>query len=297
MSLSIRKLHPAIGAEVRGLDLSEPVDEGTVAAVRAAWLEHHVLVFPGQDISDEQHVAFSRNFSDLEMFPQATNRGSTVPEIFLVSNVDENDNILPVQSEPARYISLIQYWHTDSAYRPIPSLGAILHGLEVPEEGGETLFANLFAAYDALPAEKQAELALLRSKCSFEYSRTLKDLPPMKPEELAAVPPVEHPMVRVHEDGRKSLYISPPYMECIVGLSHDDSQALIAELTEFATQDRFVYRHKWSPHDILMWDNRSTMHIVTPYDSANKRRVMHRTSLVGTEAVIGVNGQTSLAAA
>jgi alpha-ketoglutarate-dependent taurine dioxygenase len=288
MTLSIRKLHPAVGAEVSGLDLASPLTAGTRTALLEAFAEHHVLVFPGADISDEEHVAFSRNFSDLETFPQGSMGAARLPEIYRVSNVGEDDEILPVESDTARYQSLTQVWHTDGSYLPVPSLGAVLHGIEVTDEGGETQFANMFLAHDALAEDRRRELEHLKARHSFQYSRALKGLPPMKPEELARVPPVDQPLIRVHPDGRHSLYLSAPLMECVVGWSDADSHALFTELVAHATQPAFVYRHRWRAHDVVMWDNRCTMHCVTPYDAATRRRVMHRTALVGTEPVTGV---------
>jgi alpha-ketoglutarate-dependent taurine dioxygenase len=289
MTLTIRKLHPAIGAEVSGLDLSRPLDDQTRADLLAAFAQHHVLVFPDADISDEQHVAFSRNFSQLETFPQGDMGMARLPEIYRVSNVGADDKILPTDSDTARYQSLTQTWHTDGSYLPVPSLGAVLHGIEVTNDGGETQFANMFHAHDALGDDRKQVVERLKARHSFQYSRTLKGLPPMKPEEAAKVPPVDHPLVRVHLDGRRSLYLSAPLMEGVVGWSEADSRALFEELLAHATKPDFVYRHTWSPHDVVMWDNRCTMHSVTPYDAANKRRIMHRTALVGAETVVGLD--------
>ena len=285
MNIKVEKLHPVIGAKVTGIDWSGPLDEGTIAALKSAFARHHVLLFPNGDISDETHVAFSRCFSDLEVFPQGDMGTARLPEIYRVSNVDDNNQILPVESDTARYQSLTQMWHTDGSYLPIPSLGAVLHGIEVTIQGGETQFANMFAAYDALPDQMKTRLAPLKARHSFQQPRALKNLPAMKAAEAAKVPPVDQPLVRQHPDGGRSLYLSPPLMEGIVGWSDGDSRALFDELIAHATQAQFVYRHTWSPHDILMWDNRCTMHCVLPYDSANTRRIMHRTALVGTDPV------------
>jgi len=288
-SLQVRYLHPALGAEVAGLDLRRELDDATVEEIRELWFERHLLVFPGQAISDEQHVAFSRRFAELELFPQSDNRGDRNPLILRVSNCDENGALLGKDHPTVVYLSLVEFWHTDSGYRPIPSLGAILHGREVVEDGGETHFANLLAAHDALPEATRRRIEHIQARHSFEFSRSLRNLPPMKPEEAAAVPPAWHPLTRVHPDrgGRRSLYLNWPYIDAIEGLDFEASRRLIAELTEFAAQPQFVYRHRWRPHDILMWDNRVTMHQVTPYDAARRKRIMHRTALKGTEPVLG----------
>ena len=183
--------------------------------------------------------------------------------------------------------SLTWFWHTDSCYRPIPSRGAILHGIEVVQGGGgETRFANLKQALAEMPAALRARIETLEARHSFVWMRTHRDLAPMKPEEAASVPAVRHKLIRNHGDGSQSLYISPLYMERIGGLDEDETRALVEELSEWASQDRFVYQHSWRRHDVVMWDNTWTMHLVLPYDQATKRRVMHRTAIAGTEAVL-----------
>ncbi len=287
VSIRLRKLHPLIGAEVRGVSLAEPLDRETAEAIKAAWLEHGVLLFPDQPITDEQQVAFSRHFGSLEIFPQADNRSNRVPEIFRVTNVGDDNRIRPVDTPSAQYSTLIWVWHTDSSYRPVPSKGAVLHAIEVVKKGGDTLFANMCHAYEQMPAELKRRISGLKARHSFRYSRQLRQLPPMDPAEAAQVPPVDHPLVRRHRDGRISLYVSATYMERILGLSEPASRQLIEELMAWATQGRFVYRHRWRPHDVLMWDNRWCIHVVTPFDHASERRVMHRTTIAGTERVEG----------
>ena len=286
---SLRKLHPAIGAEVTGVDLREEQPDDVIEALRQAWHEHHLLVFPAQPITDDQHVSFSRRFGEIELFPQKDNRANVNPLIFRVSNCDEKGELLGADHPIVVYLSLVEYWHTDSGYRAIPSFGTILHGVEVVEQGGETHFANLLAAYDALPEATKRRIEHLKSRHSFEFSRSLRDLRPMKPEEAATVPPVWHPLTRVHPDrgGRRSLYVNWPYVDAIEGMDFDEARRFITELTEFAAQPQFVYRHNWRKDDLLMWDNRVTMHQVTPYDAAHRKRIMHRTSLKGTGPALG----------
>ena len=287
MAVRVRKLHPLIGAEVTGVSLAEPLGARTVATLKEAWHRHAVLVFPDQPITDEQQVAFSRNFGELEIFPQSENRSSRVPEIFQITNVGEDGRIRPVDTPGAQYSTLIWVWHTDSSYRPVPAKGAVLHAIEVVEKGGDTLFSDMCAAYQQMPKDLQNRIQSRRARHSFVYSRQLRNLPPMDPAEEAQVPPVDHPLVRRHPDGRRSLYASATYMERILGVSGSESRQLIEELMAWATQDRFVYRHRWRPHDVLMWDNRWTIHVVIPFDHARERRMMHRTTIAGTDAVIG----------
>ena len=159
------------------------------------------------------------------------------------------------------------------------------------KSGGETQFANMFRAYDALSPHLRQKIEPLHARHSFQYSRALKGLPPMKPEEEARVPSINHPLVRGHRNGRRSIYVSPPLMECVVGWSEVESRALFNELIEHATRSEFVYRHRWHAHDVVMWDNRCTIHCVTPCDTTRERRVMHRTPLLGTDPVVGPNDQ------
>ena len=287
MALSLRALHPSLGVEVSGIDLGLPLDASTRAEIVAAWETHGVLVFRDGDISDGEHVAFSRNFGELEVLPERDHTEDALPEIFTLSNVGPDGEILPAASEPVTFASLTWFWHTDSCCRAIPSKGAILHGLEVVEGGGgETRFANLKQALSQMGRELRARIEDLEARHSFVWMRTHRDLSPMKPEEAASVPPVRHKLIRNHRDGSQSLYISPVYMERIIGRGESESRALVEELTEWATQERFVYEHSWRPHDVVMWNNTWTMHLVMPYDQARQRRVMHRTAIAGVEAVL-----------
>ena len=287
MLIRLRKLHPLIGAEVTGVSLAGPLARSTVEAIKRAWSRYGVLLFRQQSITDEQQVAFSRHLGSLEIFPQAVNRSQAVPEIFRVTNVGEDNRIRPVDSPGGRYSTLICVWHTDSSYRRVPSKGAVLHAIEVVSKGGDTLFANMCHAYQKMPGELKARISGLRARHSFQYSRQLRQLPPMDPDEAAQVPPVDHPLVRRLRDGRFSLYVSATYMERILGLSEAESGKLIDELMAWATQESFVYRHRWCPHDVLMWDNRWCIHVVIPFDHGAERRVMHRTTIAGTEPVEG----------
>jgi taurine dioxygenase len=284
--MTITRRHPLIGAEIRGIDLRR-VDDETFRQTRDAWLEHLLLVFPGQDVTDQEQIAFARRFGDLEIHPSREHRSSLHPEIYRVSNVDERGNIMPQQSQGWRYMNLTWLWHTDSSFREVPSMGSILHGIEVPPEGGDTLFANMYAVYAALSDEIKQRISGLRVLHSHDqvlsHDQNLKNAS----EDYARLRPVQHPLVRRHPvTGRLSLFLSPHTMERVDGLSEHESRTLLDELTAFATQDRFVYRHRWQKHDIIFWDNRCTMHAVMPYDAANLPRVMHRTTIAGDGPVI-----------
>jgi taurine dioxygenase len=283
-------LHSSLGAEVLGVDLGQPLAAETVGQLRAGLLRYHVLLFRGQAIDDPAHIRFSRHFGQLEIFPEADQRSSRYPEIFRVANTDEAGNLRRPDDPVAGYLTIVESWHTDSAYRAIPSLGAVLRALAVPAEGGNTLFANLLAAGEALPADLRARIAGRSGLFSYEVTRARAAGPvrELSEQERQDTRSVSHPLLRRHpdRDNRVSLYISPLNIAGIEGMAGGEAAALLQELTDWATQDRFVYRHRWQADDLLMWDNRVTMHQVMPYDRARQRRVMHRTALAGTEPVM-----------
>ena len=285
-SLRIRKLHPALGAEVRGIDFNHALSEATVSAVKQAWADHLVLVFPGQHVSDERHVAITRYFGEPEVFHQDIIKSKRVREIFRVANTDDDGKIMPPSHPTMRQLSGAQKWHTDSSYRERPAVGSLLHGIEVSRTGGITCFTNMYAVYDALPGHLKAKVQGRRAR--HDFGMLARELGARQPTEAErkAMPAVWQPMVRRHPvTGRKSLFISPIYNDAVEGMDASEAAALIRELTEFSEQKQFVYEHRWETDDILMWDNRCTMHYVTPYDPT-ERRVMHRTTIAGDAEVI-----------
>ena len=283
---TVRKLHPALGAEVRGIDMRRPLDPATASAVQAIWMEHLVLVFPGQNVTDAEHVAFTRHFGEPEIFHQKIIRSERMQEIFRVSNVNEDGILMPPDHPVAQQVALAQFWHTDSSYKDIPCTGALLHGVEVSRTGGETQFTNMYLVYDALPPALKLLVDGRKARHNFGHMHTQAALKPLTEEEKAAMPPVWQPMVRQHPvTGRKALYISPIYNDEVEGMSADDAKRLIVELTQLAAEPRFVYTHRWETDDVLMWDNRCSMHQVTPFDP-RERRVMHRTTVVGQDRVM-----------
>jgi alpha-ketoglutarate-dependent taurine dioxygenase len=287
MAITVKPRHPALGAEIRGVDMQKPLDAETVKQVHDAWMKHLVVVFPDQHITDQQHVAFTRNFGEPEIFHQTSLhlRSDRVREIFLVSNVDEQDKLLKPSDPGQKQLSSSQQWHTDSSYRPTPSMGSLLHGIEISRTGGITQFINMYMAYDDLPESLKRQVEGRKARHDFGMLSRLVGSTPPTAEEKAAMPPVWHPMVRRHPvTGRKCLYISSIYNDAVEGMETGPARRLIEELSVFAAQPRYMYRHEWEPHDVLMWDNRCTVHAVTPHDP-NERRVMHRTTIVGREPV------------
>lgn len=288
-SMTVEKRHPLIGASVRGVDLSKPLDDATADAVHRLWMEHLLLVFPEQRITDEQHIAFGERFGQLEIHPSVAHRSSRNEAIYRVSNVDENGNIVPPTDTAWQYLNQSWRWHTDSSFREVPSKGSILHGIEITREGGNTLFANMYAAYDALSEDMRERIAGLWVVHAHDHIiRTAPELAAKRDRgRYDDLPPVRHPLVQLHPvTGRKSLFLSPHTMVTIEGMEEKAARELLDELTAHATDETFVYRHAWETDDVIMWDNRCTMHSVEPFDNRTTRRIMHRVTLVGEDAPI-----------
>ena len=266
--MEVRPLSPVMGAEVRGVDLSRPVD---IEKILDAFDRHLLLVFPAQSIEPPQHIAFSRGFGELQVHVLDQYRHPQYPEIYLLSNVKGGKTT----GEHPDKGTLV--WHSDLSFQKRPALATILYGLEVPKAGGDTLYANMYAAYDALDSATKSQLENLRAVHDLDASRMRAGEPPMSAAQRAAAPPVEHPMVTKHpRTGRRILYISR-HVSHVAGMPRAESDALLDRLMAHATQERFVFRHRWGPRDVVMWDNRCTMHCATPYDAAGERRVLHRT--------------------
>ena len=275
------------GAQVIDIDLARGFSDEEIRELHAVWMEHPLLVFRRQAISDAQQIAFARRFGELEIHPAKEHRSSKHPEIYRVSNVDEAGKLLPPASDGAKYMSLTRLWHSDSSFREVPSNGSILHGLEVVKGAGQTLFCNLTEVYAALDESMKRRIHALRVVHSHEHILSFVDGLKQEGGKYEELPPVTHPLVRRHPvTGRPSLFISPHTMERVVGMDEREGRALLEELTAFAIQERFVYRHEWEQDDVIMWDNRCLMHAVMPYDANRVRRVMHRTTIVGDRPVI-----------
>jgi len=275
--LHLSPLTPFMGAEVQNLDLGAAMSDATFEAVRRALGENSVLVFRDQDMTPESHIAFSRRFGALEDHVLQDFCLDGHPEIFVVSNIMEDGKHIGAYGGSKAF-------HSDLAYIPEPSMGSIFRCLECPEGEGETEFASLFAAYDALPEEKREWLAQQNAVYDYvwDYARRQSHRPPLSDEQIRKMAPVTHPCVRSHpETGRRTLFLSPVWIRNFEGISEEESQPILKELTDFATGPDFTYRHSWRPGDVLIWDNRSTLHKACPFDETNARRLMHRTTIVG----------------
>jgi taurine dioxygenase len=274
--LTMRPLSPVMGVEIAGVDVSRPVDEATFAAIHDAFLRHLLVCFPGQSLDQTQHVAFSRRFGDLQVHVLDQYRSPTHPEIYVLSNVKKTGETTGEHPDKGTLV-----WHSDLSFQSRPALATMLYGIEVPKVGGDTLYANMYAAYDALPDSMRKRIAGVRAIHDLDASRQRAGAPPMTEKQRREAPPVEHPLVRTHpESARKCLYLSHHAMR-IANMPEAEGVALLEELMAHATRPEFVYAHRWKQGELVMWDNRCTMHKATGYDARGERRVMNRTVVKG----------------
>jgi alpha-ketoglutarate-dependent 2,4-dichlorophenoxyacetate dioxygenase len=281
MSIAIRPLHPVFAAQVTGLDLREPLDEAAIHAIEEAINQFAVLVFPAQLITDEQQIGFSRQFGDLETTVKILRKDYVPrldPRVSDVSNLDRN-NQLRTRDDRLRLNGLgNRLWHSDSSFKRVPARFSLLSARAIPSEGGETQFADMRAAWDALPDRAKARLDGLICEHTQLFSRARIGFTDWSEEELVKMAPVPQVLVRTHPGSqRKSLYLSS-HAGRIRGMQEPEARMLLLDLTEHATQPPFVYTHKWTPGDLVMWDNRCTMHRAREYDEAQVRD-MHRTTV------------------
>jgi alpha-ketoglutarate-dependent 2,4-dichlorophenoxyacetate dioxygenase len=279
MPIEVIPLHPTLGAEVRGVDLTRPVAPQVFAEIEAAFNRRAVLVFPDQPVTDEQQLAFSRLFGPLEVNPNyAGTKMRLRPDVADISNLDAEGRVL-ARDDPRNLFNLgNQLWHTDSSFKRIPAKCSLLSARELPSSGGDTEFADLRAAWDALPEARNRQLDGLVVEHSIFRSRSQIGFADFNDEIYRQLPPVPQALVRHHPaSGRTSLYLAS-HASHIVGWPVEEGRALIEELIAFATEPQFVYRHRWRLGDLVMWDNRCTMHRGRPYDDT-QRRVLHRTTV------------------
>lgn len=277
--LEIRPFDGPLGAEVVGLDLHRPLDRHALQAIHAAHLEHHVLVFRDQRITPQQQVDFSRLFGPLQIHVLRNFQLAGTPEVLVVSNV-------VADGKPIGLGDAGHFWHSDLSYKDKPSLGSMLHAQELPAEGGDTLFANMHLAFDTLPAAlreavrgRQAEHSYLKQYAALQKRSPWR--PDLTQAQIDEVKPVVHPVVRTHpETGRQALFVSEHFTTRIVGLPSDESDALLAELFAHSVRPGHIYRHRWQPHDMVFWDNRSLMHLAAGCP-ADQRRTLYRTTIEG----------------
>jgi taurine dioxygenase len=278
-SFEVEIFDAPLGAEILGLDLNRPLSQRDFQRIHTAHLEHHLLVFRDQRITPQQQVDFSRRFGALQIHVLRNFQLPSNPEVLIISNIIEDGK--PIGLGDAGH-----FWHSDLSYKETPSLGSMLHAQELPAEGGDTLFANMHAAYDALPAHLRDATEGLRAEHTYlaryaELQKRSPWRPNLTPEQIAQVKPVVHPVVRTHpETGRRALFVSEHFTTRIVGLPEDESRALLDELFAHSVKPEFVYRHRWAERDMVFWDNRSLMHLAAGTPD-HLRRKLYRTTIEG----------------
>ena len=283
MAIPVHKIGAACGAEIE-FDLSGPIDDSTFAELERHFHDNIVVFFRDQRLTEEQQIAFSRRFGELEIHIVRKYLLPDHPEILLISNIrDENGEHIGLADAGFT-------WHSDTSYRKYPSRCSLLLAKEVPHRDGkplgDTVFANTIAAYEALPEAMKRRLDGLRAIHRYSMRRRIDNSPRPKltAAQLAETPDIAHPIVRTHpHTGRKALYVTAGECIGIEGMPEDEALDLIAELDAHCVKPEFCYRHQWRVGDLVMWDNASAMHLAICDYTLPERRLMHRTTVIGTQ--------------
>ena len=278
-AFEVHPLGSALGGELTGIDLARPLSERDLRRVQQASFDHGVIVFRQQRLTPAQHIAFSRRFGPLQIHVLAQFLLPGHPEILIVSN--ERRDGRPIGLGDAGH-----YWHSDLSYKETPSLGSQLHAQTLPAEGGDTLFANMYMAYESLPAEIRQ--LIHGRKAAHAYTKTYGELqkkadwrPNLSADQISAVPQVWHPMVRIHPGtGRAALFVNEGFTTQVEGLPDDAGRALLKLLFEHSTRPAHVYRHRWQEGDLVFWDNRATIHLAAGCPP-HLARTLYRTTIEG----------------
>ena len=287
-------------AEIGDVDLSKPLSDADRTEIETAFDNYSVLVFPDQHLSTDQHLDFARNFGPLETTIHAARSDAKLrvrAEIADVSNLSQDDQIWGKESRKRMFEMGNRMWHTDSSFRRLPAKASLLYGRSIPPVGGQTEFADMRAAYDALPADMKLRLRDLVAEHAIMYSRKKLGFTDFSDEENQTLPPVPQALVRKHAgSGRTGLYLAS-HAGRIFGMNEDEGKALLQQLIDHATQRQFVYTHRWRLHDLVMWDNRCTMHRGKGYDDLRWPRDMQRATVSDVAPTCEQEGLAAPAAA
>jgi alpha-ketoglutarate-dependent 2,4-dichlorophenoxyacetate dioxygenase len=291
MGATVHSIRAHFVGEVRDISIAEPLSDADLGVLRQALDEFGVLVFHGQNITDAQQAEFSKRFGALEMPGSASNITKSTDrrlsgEIADLSNLDKNGELLPPDDRQRMFNLGNRLWHSDSSFRIVPAQYSMLSGRIVPATGGDTQFADMYAAYDALAPAVKAELDDLVCEHSLIYSRSTLGFDGLSAAELKQFTPVKQRLVRTHPStGKRSLYLSS-HAGGIIGWPVPEARALLRDLLEDATHERHVYAHEWAQHDFVIWDNQRTMHRARPFADKTVVRDMHRTTVAGLEPTV-----------
>jgi alpha-ketoglutarate-dependent 2,4-dichlorophenoxyacetate dioxygenase len=281
--MKLRQIGPCFAAEVDDIDLTKPLSAADVAAIHAGMDEYAVLVFHDQPLDDHTQLSFTRSLGEIELAIGTSLRAADdyrLPTFADVSNLDKHHKVYPRDDRRRLYALGNRLWHSDSSFKVVPAKYSLLHARSLPSKGGNTEFADMRAAYDALDDETKAQIDDLVCEHSQIYSRLQLGFTEFSEEEYARMKPVRQRLVRTHPaTGRKSLFLAS-HAGGIVGWPRPEAMAMLKDLIEHATQRQFVYAHVWHLHDLVMWDNRRTMHRARPFPDHEPRDV-RRTTLVG----------------
>ncbi|MDA1331174.1 MAG: TauD/TfdA family dioxygenase [Proteobacteria bacterium] len=289
MALTITPMHSLFVAEVKGLDISMPLSPAIQTQIQNLIDQHGILVFRDQNISNDQQIAFTRYFGEIEIADTKNNitkqedrRLSNM--LADISNLNKNNEVHETESRQRIFNLGNRIWHSDSAFRPNPARYSLLSAREIPSKGGDTQYADMHTPYERLSSEMKELIADLRCEHSLMYSRARLGMDYFTEQEKEDFKPVIQPLVRTHPaTGRKSLFLAS-HAGRIVGWPIADAKLLLEELTEIATQREYVYTHKWKHYDLVMWDNRRTMHRATRFEDTKEKRDMRRTTVAGDPA-------------
>ena len=276
--LKTRRLANAFGVEIMDMDLRERLDDATIASIRALWNEYGIVLMRNQDITSGQLIEYSRRFGELDLHETVKPlRHSEIPELAVLSTI-------PVNGKPSPTEMVGRHWHSDLSYTTRPPLGSIFHAQILPEIGGDTLFTSTAAAYDALSDAMKKMIEPLWAVHDYMMVESMKRRDPAIVAQLGkSNPPVAQPVVRVHDEtGRKTLYVGEQLTKRIVGMTERESAPLLRFLCEHMVDPLFTYRQKWRKNDLIMWDNRSTMHLALADFPAGSHRYCVRTTVLGS---------------
>jgi taurine dioxygenase len=271
---AVRPLSPALGAEILGVDLREPIDDALKRKFLDTWHQHLVILLRNQTLDEDTQVRFAETFGPPSKVTSGRSYSVKHPAVMLISNIREDGK--PIGALPDGEM----HFHTDQCHREIPAKATMLYALEIPSRGGNTLFANAYTAYETLPEDIKRRIASRRALNAYDTDTTTRSA-----SYEGAGSSYWHPVVRTHPDtGRKALYVNRLMTREIEGLSREESEALLQRLFDHQEQPKFVYEHVWRPGDILMWDNRCTLHARTDF-SAGERRLLRRVTILGEKPV------------
>lgn len=287
-----RKINDNLGIIIEGIDLSETLSNENFSKINNLFFDNHIIIFKNQKLNEENQLLFTKKFGDLEIYPEA-DKTKKSPQTYHVANVSLDGHHLNDQDEQVIFQKINQKWHTDSSYRFIPSYASLLYSIEVlpaDAEGGETEFVNMFKVYESLNSTLKNKLESLHMVHYFEFGRRMyPELPPMNAFERENIPPVSHPLIRLHPDrnNKKSLFFTANTGKEISGLTQGTGALLHSDLVKIVNNSSYKYKHRWDKGDLVMWDNRCLLHRAIPYNMNKYRRVFRRTTIAGIGPIKG----------